>query len=1043
MKSSNDIRYELHASAALVLLIAAWPATATAQIAPVRADPAGQLSPTQATGEPAQSAADASPAGDAAAGKDVVVTGSRLASRGYSAPTPVTVVDQQDLRLSGTQNVESLLNNQPQFLGSQQNGPSNITVPGGTTTLNLRGFGAQRNLVLVNGRRFTIAGPDQTTDINTIPAALIKRTEIVTGGSSAVYGSDAITGVVNFILQDNFQGLEFNGQNTVDEHTVTSRYSFDLTAGKNFADGRGNVTASFNYLNRWAYTAQDRGGWAALTLADGCVTADTFSRNRAGTPFAVPSGSNCLAAGGRPGLIVSGSGTIPNGRFSGVPGVGSATSTPGLNAALIAAGLSGLGSRGFTFNDAGTAARPSLTPQDDYNLGPLSYLLVPQKRYLGNAFAHYEFSDAATVYTELNYTHNQVQAQLAPSGVGGNFLFDVNNPYLSPGLQNVLRQLDLAEKGTSTVLEGTSTLTTTAGDGRAILNIGRRLPELGARTALETLESYRGALGVRGKIGSVSPGFLHDLSYDVYATYARSTSSDLENGAVSLSAFQRGLLSQNGAAPLLNIFGQNLSQAALKSIAIQSLNTTEADQEVVAANLSGTLFDMPAGPVDFNAGIEYRREHARFTPDAYLSTGDVSGFNAAKATGGSEQAREIFGEMRVPLLADAPFAKRLSVNGAFRYSNYDLKGVGGVWTYSAGGEYAPTSDITFRGQYQRSIRAPNVGELFGGLVTSGPSLVDPCSSRQPTSGRSDAVRAICVATGVPTASVFGGDVQPNTFVNQVAGGNPNVGPETSDTITVGAVLTPRFARRLQLSVDYFDINLSGAIGPLGGGAANTLNLCYNIIQDASSPFCQAVHRDPISGQIVAPNYVTTVNANTGGIRTSGIDFQGNYSVQTGGGSRLSFGTNVTWTREFTLTPVQALPAAKNYCAGAYGTICGQPTPQWKGATRLTWQRGPLTFSLRHRFIGAVVVDTYLLPKRLGQVTPDYASLTNPRIGMQNYFDLSGSVDVTEKVQFSAGVTNIADRDPPIIGSAAPFNNTFTATYDYEGRTMFIALRARL
>lgn len=1020
-----NLRSTVFGSAPIALLLLS--ATAHAQVT----QPASEAPPADT--------ASAQPGTDAT--QAIVVTGSRLTSRGFAAPTPVTVIDQQEAKLSGTQNIETLLGSSPQFVGSQLTGPTANTVPGGIATLNLRGFGDQRNLVLVNGRRFTISGPNQTTDINTIPVALIKRTEVVTGGSSAVYGSDAITGVVNFILRDDFQGVEVSGQNTVDQHTVTPTYTFDVTAGTNFAGGKGNITASFNYLNRGGYTAGDRGGWAANTLADGCVTADSFSRSHAGTPLAVPGGSTCLAAGGRPGLVLSGSGTIPNTRIAGIPTVGTASNSPGLNAALIAAGLSGMTSRGITFDDAGTVARPAVTPGDDYNLAPDAYLIVPQRRLLGNLFAHYDFSDAATVYTEGSISNNKVRARLAPTGVSGNFLVNTNNPYLSPQLQAVLNQLDLSENGTTTVTNGTSTLSTTRGDGLAVLNINRRLTDVGDRVAQSDIDAYRGLIGVRGQIGSVSEHVLRDLHYDVYYSYARTNETDTTGGAVSLSAFQNGLLSQNGAAPLLNIFGQNLSSEGAASLAVDTTNVTHATQQVAAASLTGVLFEMPAGPVDFNTGVEWRRDFASFSPDPVLASGDISGFNAAKPTSGHETAREVYGEVRVPLLADMSFVKRLNINGAFRYSNYDLKGVGGVWTYSGGAEYAPTSDITFRGQYQHSIRAPNVGELFGGQTTSGPSLTDPCSSRQPVAQQTDAVRNVCVATGVPADQVFGANVQPNQFINAVTGGNPNVGPEKSNTKTVGVVLTPRFLHGFAFSADYFNIDLKGAIAPLGGSPANVLNLCYNIIQDASSPFCQAIHRDPINGQITAPSYITATNANTGALKTSGVDFEGSYNFNTSVG-HFELGTDLTWTRSFTSVPVQALPNIKNRCVGSFGQTCGQPIPEWKGVTRLTWKDGPLTLSLRHRFIGAVTVDTYVLPKRSGGTVPNKASLTNPTIPTQNYFDLSSALEIKHGIEFTAGVTNIADKNPPIVGTPAPSDNTFAATYDIAGRTFFIGLSVK-
>ncbi|MET0337436.1 MAG: TonB-dependent receptor, partial [Caulobacter sp.] len=928
---------------------------------------------------------------------EVIVTGSRLAARGFQAPTPVNVVGAEELALSGTQNVETLLNDTPQFLGSQNNGPTANTVPGGTATLNLRGFGAQRNLVLVNGRRFTITGPDQTTDINTIPAALIKRVETVTGGSSAVYGSDAITGVVNFIMKDDFEGVELTAQARADQHTGTPTYTADLTFGSNFADDRGNVVVALNYLDRGGYTRGDRGDWAVPSLADGCVTAATFSKTHAGTPLAVPGGQTCLAAGGRPGLIFGGSGTIPNGRFANIPSVGSSASNPALDAALVAAGLGGIGARGFTFNDAGTIARPAVTPGDDYDLGPAAYLIIPQKRLMANLAAHYDFNERMTGYAEANFSNNKVSMQLPPSGIGGNFLINTNNPYLTPQLREVMRQLDLRETGTTRVTNGASSLTTTAGDGLAVLNINRRLTDVGDRTNTADRSAYRAAIGLRGNLGSLSEDFLRNLSYDTYYTYTRTTDTSVSGGAASLSRFQNGLLSVGGAAPVLNIFGANLSPQSAASIAVASTNYTESEQQVVAASLAGELFDTWAGPVDFSTGLEWRKASAKFVADSFLASGDVSGFNAALPTQGSQSVKEIFGEVRVPLLADSSLGKRASANGAFRYSDYDLSGVGGVWTYSVGGEYAPVSDLTLRGQFQHSIRAPNVGELFGGNTTSGPSAVDPCSSRQPTAQQTAAVRAICVATGVPAAAVFTLAVQPNTFISQVSGGNPNIGPEESDTTTFGFVVQPRFLSGLAFSVDYFKINLDGAIAPLGGGIANTLSLCYNTIQSASSVFCQAITRDPMTGQIAAPGYVTTTNNNTGGLKTSGVDFDGSYrfSMDWGpfGESRFDVGANFTYTDEFTATPVQALPAAKNYCVGSFGPTRGQPIPRWKGVSRVSWRSGPATLSLRHRYIGEVTVDTHLLPKRLGAAFPDKATLTNPTIKAQHYFDLTGAYDI--------------------------------------------------
>ncbi|ESQ87293.1 TonB-denpendent receptor [Asticcacaulis sp. AC460] len=974
----------------------------------------------------------------------VVVTGSRLAKRGFTAPTPVTVVDAEELKLSGTQNVETLLNQNPQFIGSQNNGPTANTVPGGTATLNLRGFGAQRNLVLVNGRRFAIAGTDGTTDINTIPAALLKRTEVVTGGSSAVYGSDAITGVVNFIMRDDFDGVEIAAQKRWDEPTGTPTYTVDLTVGGNFADGRGNAVVSLDYLNRGSITRGERGDYAFYSLSDGCVTSASWSDDKPGTPQSVPSGQTCVGAGGRMGLIAGGSGDIPAGRFFGIPTYGSAQSNPGLDAALLAAGLQNAGARGFTFD--GDQARPALTPQDDYNLGPENYLIIPQTRWMANTFIHYDFNEKVTAYLEAHFSNNVVNMQLAPTNINGNFLLNVNNPHVSSQMREVLHQLDMRETGPQSITQGTLTLTTTPNDGLAVLGIGRRLVEVGDRFNSSERNVFRTAFGIRGNLGNASDSFLRDLKYDLYYSYARTQNTDSQRGSASRSRYAQALLSQNGQAPVLDVFGKDsISAAGAAAIAINSTNIQTAQQQVVVANLSGEAFDLPAGPVDFNAGFEWRYNEAKYTPDTFLSSGDVSGFNAAKPTSGSVAVKEVYGEVRAPILADLPLARRLNINGAFRYSEYDLKGVGGVWTYSVGGEWSVNKSITFRSQFQHAIRAPNVGELYGGQSLQFASATDPCSSRAPSAQQTAAVRTLCEATGVPSAAVFGTGVQPNTIIGNTIGGNPNVGEEQSDTYTFGAVFTPSFVPGLAVAIDWYSIELDGAIAPLGGGLQNTLNLCYTIIADANSEFCKAITRSNTTGEITSPNYVVTTNANTGGIKTSGVDFDGRYSFRTDwglfdGGSRFDLGATWTYTDEFTSTPVQALPHLKNYCVGAYGPTCGQPIPQWKGVSRVTWRNGPLTLSLRDRYIGKVMIDRYLLPKRANGTVPALEALTRPVIEGQHYFDLSFAYELPSHVEVYGGIQNITAKDPPVVGSSQANANTWAATYDVEGRVFFLGAK---
>ena len=971
----------------------------------------------------------------------VTVTGSRLANRGFEAPTPVNVIGREEYTLSGTESPENLLLYTPQFGGNQLEGPTANTAqagqPLGTSTLNLRNFGATRNLVLVNGRRFTISGPALTTDINTIPAALIEQTEVVTGGSSAVYGSDAITGVVNFIMRDDFEGVELNAQVSADEHTSSPTYTYDLTFGGNLDNGRGNVVASLGYQDRTAIGIKERGGWAYPSRDSGCVTADSYSETQRGVPLSVPSGLSCVEAGGRMGWIQGGSSAVPNGRIGNLPTFGSGDAE--WDAALVAAGLQDMTSLGAIFDDAGMSVRPFSDPADRFDFGDTSYLVTPQKRWMGNVFGHYDINDKMTGYMELHYSNNVSEMQIAPTNITGNLLVDVDNPYVSEDVRNLFRLLDERETGTTTVTQGLATMTTTPNDGIAVINYNRRFSDLPPRNAQGDHSTFRTAVGVRGDLGDFSDSMFREMSYDVYYTYARTSESQLQIGSVSKSAVLQNLLSVNGADHVLNLFGQNISEAGADAILISSNSKIVAEQEGMAAAITGVAFDMPAGPVDFALGTEWRSSESSYVPDRFLSSGDVSGWNSANPTSGSSSVAEVFGEIRAPIVADAPGFERLSVNGAFRYSDYDLEGVGGVWTYSTGAEWAPTTDLTLRGQFQHAIRAPNVGELFGGRGSDGPIAQDPCSSMQPVDQQTAAVRDICIATGVPAGSVFDVTVQPSPFVQQIRGGNPDLDTEKSDTTTLGLVYQPSWIDGLGISVDYFSIELEDAIATLGGGGVqNVLDLCYNVLQDASSVYCQAINRDPTTGEISGPDYVLTTYANIGGLKTSGVDFEAQYSFQTDWGlfgpSDWRFGTNWTYTDEFTITPIQELPDITNECVGAWGGTCGQPIPELKGVTRLTWNTGPATMSLAARYIGEVTTDRIIVPQRKGESHPDYADISNPTIDRTVYFDLSGSYQLLEGTRLTAGVRNLMDEDPEI---GAPVQ-----TYDPLGRSFFLSVNTK-
>jgi len=975
---------------------------------------------------------------------EVVVTGSRIKRNVEDASTPLAIIDAEEFKLSGSMNVDKVLSDQPQFVQATNGGATANTVPAGSAAgaayVNLRGFGPTRSLTLVNGRRYAIFGPEQVTDLNTIPTALIERTEVVTGGSSAVYGSDAITGVVNFIMKDDFEGVQVGGQYGFDSSTSTPTTNVDLTLGGNFAEGRGNAVVSLNYYKREGFTRDDRGDWAALPYGEGCVTADSWSDELIGVANGA-SAANCAASGGRMGFVFSGSGDIPNGRFTLTPAQLAAS-----QAQLAAAGLAGMGANGFTFNDAGTGQRLTLRPQDDFNLTRFNYLQVPQERWMLNAFTHYDFAPKATGYLEFHFSNNRVDQQLTQANIGGDFLFNTNNPYLDASMRALLVQLDASETGPRTLQQGPIAYTTTPNDGLAILTAGRRLVELPFRHNVDDHNVWRTAIGLKGDLGDASEKFLRNLSYDVYYSFARSEDSSRQEGAASRSRYAAALLSVGAAPPVANIFGQNLSEAAVNAIKINATNTTNAEQKMFAGTIGGEAFDLPAGAVGFSVGVEWRKAEAEYIPDEYLRSGDVIGFNPGLPTAGEVTSKDYFAEVRIPILADLPLIKNLTANGGYRSSDYDLDGVGRVSTYLYGLDWRLNGSVGFRGQFQRAIRAPNIGDLYGGLQLNFQTLTDPCSSRAAVGNQTPAVRAVCEATGVPAAAVFTAGVQPDNIIPTRSGGNVDLQEESSDTRTFGVVFTPEFLPELAVTVDYFDIKLDGAISQLGGGAQNTLNLCYLTVQDANSDFCQAVHRNTATGGITVPFSLDVLQANIGALETSGIDLQARYGFDVGwggeGGSHFDINTAWTHTDEFTVTPMQAVPTNKNRCVGAYGSTCGEPIPEFKGVTRVTWTTGPFGVSLRHRYIDSVTTDRYVLPKSAGLPTPSLATFTNPKFDAQNYLDLSFTYNLGEKAEIHAGVNNVLDTDPPIVAGFGGYGNTFPATYDYAGMTVFVGVTVK-
>lgn len=952
--------------------------------------------------------ADVTSAEQPAEEQAILVTGSRITRTDLNSTSPVAVVSPEEFRLTGAVNVEQVLNTLPQILPGLtgfSNNPGN-----GAVTVDLRNLSATRTLVLVNGRRWMFYDTNQIVDLNTIPQFLLGGVEVVTGGASAVYGSDAVAGVVNFKLRD-IEGLELGGSYSLTGRGDAARYQFNAAIGSAFDDGRGAVTMFANYTRRdpvfqGAREFSERAG------GDGCIVPGSTGRGDIGTPF--PTGiaaATCLARGGELGFVPQGSPTTPTGTFT-------------------------AGGTSYIFNPTGGGSRVFQDPADLYNFAPDNYLQLPQERYLLGAYGHYEFSDGVEAYSELSFVRNNVSQELAPTPAGVAAPLFVNSPFFNDQTRGLLN-LNPADATRGALYRTTS--------------VNFRFNDIGSRNSEFSREAFRVLGGVRG-------GITDNINFDAFYSYSRTTNTNIQKGNISRSRFINALTVEfvpgsttqlrcadaaaraAGCAPL-NIFGTNLpSSQALNYLAIQATNITTSELKNAVASVSGTLFNLGFGADDvgFAAGVEYRSMGSEFIPDTFLASGDVLGFNAGLPTAGGYNVKEVFGEVRVPVVEDG-FIHALEVNGAFRYSDYSLDRVGGNWTYNFGGEVAPIEDIRFRGQYSRAVRAPNVQDLFGGASTSFPGATDPCSDRGPASDRTDALRAFCIASGVPASAVFTRGVQPAAQIQVDLGGNPNVGEETSDTFTVGAVIRPRFVPRLNITVDYFNIKVEDTIGTRLGGMSTALSICFNTVRDLTDPACElfAGRRNPATGALgltAGGQNASFVQDNVGKLETSGVDFQVDYTLPLFNGE-LGFFYLGTWLDKFRNTPVALLPLRETISEGTFGL------PEYRHNMRVTYTQGPALFSVRWRYEGAME-DSRVRNTFDGNNRVPNAALPRPNISAWNYIDLALGFDIGERMTVNAGVNNLFDKQPPVIGSAAEQANTRPSFFDPLGRDFFMGVNFR-
>ena len=942
--------------------------------------------------------------------EEVVVTGSRIPQANLVTTSPVTQVTGEDIKVAGVTRVEDLVTQLPQAFTSQNSTVSNGA--SGTATVSLRNLGSDRTLVLIDGRRMGYGSPaDTAADLNQIPGQLVERVEVLTGGASAVYGSDAIAGVVNFIMKKDLEGIQINAQYGFYQHN-------------NDYDGIGNVRAE---IARRASTNPSNFKLPDDNVSDGESRDITISMG-----VSSPDGKgNLLAYAG-----YRSNNAILQGERD-------------YSACTIAAPNAGSGPGTYSCGGSGTSATGQFTnfidkfftvdgnnfrnyngDTDAYNFGPANYYQRPDERYTLGAFGRYEINEHAEAFTQLMFSDYSSVAQIAPSG---NFFntesFNCGNPLMS------------AQQKTSIGC----TAAMIAADASVPFYVGRRNVEGGGRQDSLSFQNYRAVVGLRGLI---TDGWNYDVAAQfskvrMARTYLNEFSVRRLGNAldvVSVGGVPTCRSVVDGSDPACvpyNIFQTGgVTQAALDYLQVPLINTGTTTQQVVTAAITGDLgvygWQSPyaSSGIKVAFGAEYRRDALENTFDITFTSGDGAGQGAAPQNiSGSADVTDVFGEIQVPLADDQPWAYAASVDAAYRHSEYANLSTD---TYKFGADYAPTSDIRLRASYSHAVRAPNVVELFSAQSSTLVGIGnDPCGAG------GYATLAQCTATGVPTASY--GSVGLNNPANQynaLTGGNPNLTPEESDTFTVGLVLTPSFLPGFNASIDYFDIKLENAVSSLD--PSTTLSSCY---RDNLASACALIKRNPNNGSLwIGNGLIEATNINIGGIKTQGIDFNAGYGFSlddvgaTGWGK---IGLSFVGTYVSSLESDDGLNQANSKvdCVGFYGITCGVPNPEWRHRARLAWNTPwDVSISGTWRYYGSV---------EYGDSQGTFPTRLDHELEAQNYLDLSAEWQVSDTVSARVGINNVFDRDPPLTysGDTSKNGNTYGQIYDTLGRFMFVSLTA--
>lgn len=920
----------------------------------------------------------------------VTITGSRIVRKDYSAESPIVTIGEDLILSNGPATLESTMNLLPQLTPDAGSTTASQGAKG-RATLNLRGLGPSRTLVLLDGRRMQPGDPLGAVDLNSIPSALIENVEVITGGASAAYGSDAIAGVVNFRLRDNFEGLALDADYGVSDRKDGENLQLSATLGGNFANDRGNAVLSATYTDR---KRVDRG--SRKFFQDGGITS------------VLPGG-----------LIYPIATNLP--------------SQAAINEVFESYGITNPISRAaaYSINPDGTLF--TLTPINNFKYpddGP--YVITPNGQVaipLGEAAPlqqpltretifgriNYELTDSIEAYAQFNYAHYQNNQTWY--GKNQAITRDVYLPITNPFIPDDLRAIAASRPDPNAPL-------------LIYFNTGRFSPDI----AEQTYDVTQYVAGIRGDLDVISG------SWDISASQGRSNVESRLGGYINRQAYLSLIEAADGGTSLceggLNPLAlERPSQDCLNFMLRELHETSTLEQTNIEANVQGRALTLPAGDLRFASGLSYRENSYSYSPDAQRINADVLAIAISNPTNGRTDSLEAYFEVLIPVLADLPLVHQLDLNAAYRFADYDT--VGGVHTYKLSGDWQFTPELRMRGGYQRAIRAPSVGELFQPVEQSGTTvgrisagLGDPCdtSSTYRNGPNADRVRDLCIATGVP-ANVIDLHRFAGTSVQSNVSGNQNLQEETSNTYTLGLVYRPQFEHpllsNLSLSLDYFNIEIEDAIGLVTGDVIT--QRCFNGAGDSNPDYdpqnfyCQLIHRGPSGGF----STIDTPLLNLAGYKTSGIDVQLDWSAPITENGRLGVNLLTSYLDSYAVQTLQGADFTEYAGTIGNGQISSNAIshPRWRAVTNVSYQTENYGLSLRWRWID----------KMDNAANVGISGANAPGVDAVSYIDLNAQVSLNEAASFRFGIANLMDKQPPEwTGEAA----TDSSLYDVVGRRFF-------